>query len=78
MSAMTSPLRMPSYFYNDLTSIVSSLAPLNKCHFAIAGYTPFSAEIVESVRFPLLLIHRRQQQQQPHPLIIHLLLSNEI
>lgn len=52
MSAMTSPLRMPSYFYNDLTSIVSSLAPLNKCHFAIAGYTPFSAEVVESVPPP--------------------------
>lgn len=43
---------MPSYFYNDLSSIVSSLAPLSKCHFAIAGYTPFSAEVVDNV--PLL------------------------
>lgn len=49
MSAVTSPLRFPSYFYNDLSSIVSSLAPLKDCHFVIAGYTPFSAESVDNV-----------------------------
>ena len=47
---MTSPLRMPGYFNNDMSSIVASLAPVKNCHYAIAGYTPFSADTVESAK----------------------------
>lgn len=50
MAAMTSTIRCPGYFYNDLTSIVAALAPLRSCHFAIAGYTPFSADTVDSAK----------------------------
>lgn len=49
MAAMTSALRMPGFFYNDMASIVASLAPLWKCHYIMAGYTPFSSEEVENV-----------------------------
>lgn len=50
MAAMTSPIRMPGYFYTDMTSIVSSLAPLKNCHYAIAGYTPFCADTVDNAK----------------------------
>lgn len=49
MAAMTSPLRMPGYFFNDLSSIVSAIAPFNHCHYAITGYTPFSSDVVDNV-----------------------------
>jgi tubulin gamma len=54
MSAMTSTLRFPGYFYNDLTSIVSALAPIKNCHYVIAGYTPFSADVVDSVIYEII------------------------
>ena len=54
MAAMTSTLRFPGYFYNDLSSIVSALAPVQYCHFVIAGYTPFSADTVDNVPLPCL------------------------
>lgn len=49
MAAMTSALRMPGFFYNDMASIIAALAPLRKCHYIIAGYTPFSSEDVDNV-----------------------------
>jgi tubulin gamma len=50
MAAMTSTIRTPGYFYNDMTSIVAALAPVKSCHFAIAGYTPFCADTVENAK----------------------------
>lgn len=50
MAAMTAPLRMPGYNYNDMTSIISSLCPVPNCHYVVPGYTPFSPESVESAR----------------------------
>lgn len=50
MAAMTSALRMPGFFYNDMASIIASLAPLRKCHYIIAGYTPFSSEDVDNAK----------------------------
>lgn len=50
MAAMTSTIRMPGYFYNDMSSIVSALAPVKNCHYAIAGYTPFCADSVDNAK----------------------------
>lgn len=53
MTAMTSTIRFPGYFYNDLSSIIASVAPIQNCHYVIAGYTPFSADVVDNVHPPL-------------------------
>lgn len=53
MAASTQTLRYPGYMNNDLVSIVASLIPTPQCHFLTASYTPFTSDVVESVRLSL-------------------------
>jgi len=51
MAASTTTLRYPGYMNNDLVSLLAPLIPTPRCHFLMAGYTPFSIdEQVQSVR----------------------------
>jgi tubulin gamma len=44
MAAHTNTLRFPSYSYNSLTSIVSTLIPTPDLHFIIPSFTPFTSD----------------------------------
>lgn len=46
MSASTNTLRFPSYSYNSLLSIMSTLIPTPDLHFLTPSYTPFTADYV--------------------------------
>ena len=48
MSASTNTLRIPSYSYNSLTSIVSTLIPTPDLHFLTPSYTPFTSDYVRN------------------------------
>ena len=50
MSAATTTLRYPGFMNNDLTGIIASLIPSPRCHFLMASYTPFSAELVSKAK----------------------------
>lgn len=50
MASCTSTLRFPNYMYHDLLSIYTTLIPMPKCHFLIAGYTPFHSGSVDKVK----------------------------
>ena len=50
MAASTQTLRYPGYMNNDLVSIVASLIPTPRCHFLMTSYTPFTSDIIDSVR----------------------------
>ena len=52
MAASTQTLRYPGYMNNDLVSIVASLIPTPRCHFLMTSYTPFTSDIIDSVRSP--------------------------
>lgn len=44
MATSTNTLRFPSYSYNSLTSIVSTLIPTPDLHFIIPSFTPFTSD----------------------------------
>lgn len=44
ISASTNTLRFPSYSYNSLTSIISTLIPTPDLHFITASYTPYTLD----------------------------------
>lgn len=46
MSSITNSLRFPSYMYNSLPSIFSTLVPTPDLHFIIPGFTPFTSDYV--------------------------------
>ncbi|ODV98199.1 hypothetical protein PACTADRAFT_78594 [Pachysolen tannophilus NRRL Y-2460] len=50
MSAITNPLRFPSYSYNTMTSIISTLIPTPDLHFLTPTYTPFTSDFVSEAR----------------------------
>ncbi|KAG0676985.1 gamma-tubulin [Pichia californica] len=48
MSACTNTIRFPSYSYNSLTSIISTLIPTPDLHFLTPSYTPFTLDSVSN------------------------------
>lgn len=50
MAASTASIRFPSYTHSDFTSIVASVAPIQKCHYLVAGYTPFTTDTVDKAK----------------------------
>lgn len=46
MSSITNSIRFPSYMYNSLSSIFSTLIPTPELHFLIPGFTPFTSDYV--------------------------------
>lgn len=47
LSAISNSLRFPSYLYNSMTSIFSTLVPSPELHFLIPSFTPFTSDYVE-------------------------------
>ncbi|KAL3230163.1 Tubulin gamma chain [Nakaseomyces bracarensis] len=46
MSSITNSLRFPSYMYNSLTSIFSTLIPTPELHFLTPSFTPFTPDYI--------------------------------
>ncbi|QLG73407.1 hypothetical protein HG535_0E04910 [Zygotorulaspora mrakii] len=46
MSSITNSIRFPSYMYNSLPSIFSTMIPTPDLHFLIPGFTPFTSDYV--------------------------------
>lgn len=43
MSTITSTCRFPGPLDNDLLGLISSLIPIQKCHFLATSYTPLGS-----------------------------------
>lgn len=52
MSAITNPIRFPSYMYNSLPSIFSTLVPTPELHFLVPAFTPFTSDYVSGGKEP--------------------------
>ncbi|KAH3683665.1 hypothetical protein WICPIJ_005349 [Wickerhamomyces pijperi] len=50
MSTATNTLRYPSYTYNSLTSIISTLVPTPDLHFITPSYTPYTSDFVSDTK----------------------------
>lgn len=50
MSSVTNSLRFPSYMYNSLPSIFSTLIPTAELHLLVPSFTPFTADYIRGVR----------------------------
>lgn len=50
MAATTASLRFPGYTYSDMSSIVSALTPIRRCHYLLSGFTPFSGNLVDQAK----------------------------
>ncbi|CEP62556.1 gamma-tubulin LALA0_S05e08262g [Lachancea lanzarotensis] len=50
LSSVTNSLRFPSYMYNSLPSIFSTLVPTADLHFLVPSFTPFTADFIPEVR----------------------------
>lgn len=46
MSSITNSLRFPSYMYNSMTSIFSTLIPTPELHFLTPSFTPFTPDYI--------------------------------
>ncbi|QLQ79149.1 hypothetical protein HG537_0B04970 [Torulaspora globosa] len=52
MSAITNSIRFPSYMYNSLPSIFSTLVPTPELHFLVPSFTPFTSDYVTGGKEP--------------------------
>ncbi|AGO11845.1 AaceriADR076Cp [[Ashbya] aceris (nom. inval.)] len=50
MSSVTNSLRFPSYMYNSLPSIFSTLVPTPELHFLAPSFTPFTSDFVPGAK----------------------------
>ncbi|CUS23080.1 LAQU0S08e01684g1_1 [Lachancea quebecensis] len=50
LSSITNSLRFPSYMYNSLPSIFSTLVPTADLHFLVPSFTPFTSDFIPGVR----------------------------
>lgn len=66
MSASTNTLRFPSYSYNSLTSIMSTLIPTPDLHFITPSYTPFTLDYVSNAKKDI-------RRSTPYDVILELL-----
>lgn len=50
LSSVTNSLRFPSYMYNSLPSIFSTLVPTPELHFLVPSFTPFTTDFVSGAK----------------------------